>query len=98
MQIVVTLSEREYALMKSFIENGMGDNVMRAICNGQVLPKGHGRLVDADKLKTEMECGIRAGNLEEGYEKYQHILDMDGCVEAVAYADTIIEADKENEE
>ena len=66
-----------------------------AIKNGTPLPKGHGRLIDADKLKVELECGIRAGNYEEGYEKYAHINDMDDCVDAVTYADTIVEADKE---
>lgn len=65
---------------------------------GTVLPKGHGRLIDASKLKVELECGIRAGNYEEGYEKYPHINSMDDCVDAVEYADTIIEADKGEEE
>lgn len=50
------------------------------------------------KLKVELECGIRAGNYEEGYEKYEHINSMDDCVDAVEYADTIIEADKESED
>lgn len=62
-------------------------------CEYRILPEGHGRLIDADKLKVELEYGIRAGNYEEGYEKYAHINDMDDCVEAVVYADTIIEAD-----
>lgn len=56
----------------------------------------HGRLIDADKLKVELECGIRAGNYEEGYENYAHINNVDDCVECVRYADTIIE--EENEE
>ena len=37
------------------------------------LPESHGRLIDADELIAEMINGIRAGNLEEGYEGYQNI-------------------------
>ena len=55
------------------------------------LPKGHGRLGDLDALEKEIINGIKAGNYEEGYEKYQHINDIDDCVECVHYADTIIE-------
>lgn len=73
-------------------------NVINAIKNGTPLPKGHGRLIDGNKLKVELECGIRAGNYEEGYEKYEHINSIDDCVDAVEYADTIIEADKESED
>lgn len=51
MQIVVTLSEREYVLMKTFLESGMGNDAMRKICNGTILPKGHGRLIDADAFE-----------------------------------------------
>ena len=39
--------------------------------------------------------GSKAGKYEEGYEKYEHINSMDDCVDAVQYADTIVEADKE---
>lgn len=67
-----------------------------AIKNGTPLPEGHGDLIDRSKLLVELECGIRAGNYEEGYEKYPHINDMDDCFDTVKYADTIIEADKEN--
>lgn len=66
-----------------------------ALKNGTPLPKGHGRLGDLDALEKEIINGIKAGNYEEGYERYQHINDMDDCVECVNYADTIIEADKE---
>jgi hypothetical protein len=68
--------------------------LIKAVKNGKPLPKGHGRLIDGSKLKVELECGIKAGNYEEGYEKYAHINGMDDCIDAVEYADTIIEADK----
>ena len=57
------------------------------------LPESHGRLIDADELEADMINGIRAGNLEEGYERYQNINDVDDCVDCVRYADTVIEAE-----
>lgn len=64
------------------------------IMNGGVkLPKGHGRLIDADALEKDMVNGIRPGLYEEGYETFAHINDMDDCIECIKYADTIIEAD-----
>lgn len=99
MQIVIDIPEKIYEYYKNkypkncenltFVEN--------ALLEGTPLPKGHGRLIDASALKVELECGIRAGNYEEGYEKYPHINDMDDCVDAIEYADTIIEADKESD-
>lgn len=62
-----------------------------------VLPEGHGDLVDKSKLLVELECGIKSGNYEEGYEKYPHINDMDDCLDTIKYADTVIPADKDGD-
>ena len=59
------------------------------------LPEKHGDLIDRDAVTKEMINGIRAGNYEEGYEKYPNINNMDDCVECVKYADTVIEAEGE---
>lgn len=100
MQIVIEISEDDYKEVKEDTYSGtlFENRVFSAIVNGTPLPKGHGRLIDGSKLKVELECGIRAGNYEEGYEKYAHINSMDDCVDAVEYADTIIEADKGEQE
>jgi hypothetical protein len=37
--------------------------------------------------------GIKAGNLEEGYEMYANINTVDDCVECVRWADAVIEAE-----
>lgn len=97
MQIVIDIDDEEYQRTMRHYKSFPRDlsHYERNIVNGTPLPKGHGRLVDADKLKMELERGIRAGNYEEGYEKYAHINDMDDCIDAVVYADTIIEADTE---
>lgn len=104
MKIVIELDEKVYGLLKYFEKSlGLDDKkdgedvktaLMRAVIHGTPLPKGHGRLIDGSKLKVELECGIRAGNYEEGYEKYPHINSMDDCVDTVEYADTVIEADR----
>lgn len=69
-----------------------------AILKGTVLPKGHGRLGDLDTLYEDVTNGIKAGNYEEGYEGYGNINDMDDIVDAIKYAPTVIEADREAED
>jgi len=95
-KLVIKIPEEDY---KKIIEYGECDylRIINAIENGIVLPKGHGRLIDADVLEKDMVNGIKAGLYEEGYETFAHINDMDDCVECVKYADTIIEADEEKE-
>lgn len=96
MKLVIDIDEKDY---QSILNSGqVSYGVVYAIMNGTPLPKGHGRLGDLDALETEMVNGIKAGNYEEGYETFAHINDIDDCVECVKYADTIIEADKENKE
>lgn len=46
MQIVINLSEEDYNCIDDCILGVYGD----AIKNGTPLPKGHGRLIDADRL------------------------------------------------
>lgn len=52
--------------------------------------------INRDKVLVELECGIRAGNYEEGYEKYMHINSMDDCIDTVKYFDTadVVEREK----
>ena len=95
MKLIIDIPEEKFSIIKNKMYCGIYDpDLYKAIANGTPLPKGHGRLIDGSKLKVELECGIRAGNYEEGYERYAHINSMDDCVDAVEYADTIIEADK----
>ena len=96
MKIVIEIPEEIYNELKMHpLFSSDMPAVERAIKNGIVLPKWHGDLVDKNKLLVEFECGIKAGNYEEGYEKYPHINDMDDCFDTVKYADAIIPADKE---
>lgn len=97
MQIVINISEKIYEEIKATksIHRTGAKVLCNAIMNGTPLPKGHGRIGDLDALENEMINGIKAGNLEEGYEEYANINNMNDCVQCVKYADTIIEADKE---
>lgn len=92
--VVIKIDEEEYKKIKAYTSFMPWTEYL--IKNGTPLPKGHGRLGDLDALEKEIVNGIKAGNYEEGYETFAHINNMDDCVECVKYADTIIEADKEN--
>lgn len=100
MKLIIDISEKMYNFVNTKRPNGYYNNfdefdcydVSECIRNGILLPKVHGDLIDRSKLLVELECGIRAGNYEEGYEKYPHINDMDDCYDTVKYADTIIKA------
>lgn len=97
MQVVINISKKLYDRYKEkdHIKRCYIDEFEKALDRCIILPKGHGRLGDLDKLEKDMENGIMAGMLEEGYERYTRIFNVDDCVERVQWADTIIEADKE---
>ena len=87
MQIVIDIPEHAYEECKAveFSEalEGVPFHVMKAIANGTPLPKGHGRLIDADKLKGCV--------LDEVTMPYVPI-------RRIGNAPTIIEADKAESE
>ena len=58
------------------------------------IPTPHGRLGDLDALYAEISNGNKAYNGIEGYDgKYPNIANVDDCLEAIKYADTVIEAE-----
>jgi len=82
MQIVIDIDDDLYTRL---FDNGKTDAVdMLKACNairkGDVLPKGHGRLKDIDKIITD---GTSKGFCD--------------WYDEMKYADTIIEADKEDQ-
>ena len=94
MQIVIDIPEDVY---KKIVADKyvIYDKMFYSIKNGTPLPKGHGRLIDAEILIKDMKNGINAGLLIDGYEKYTNINSVDDCVFCVECADTVLEADKE---
>jgi len=86
MQIVIDISKHIYEHAKEQSEDSNDEwNAMRAIANGTPLPKGHGRLIDADEIQFE--------NTE--FDTYG-----DYCIafDAIDQADTIVEAYKAESE
>lgn len=95
MQIVIDISEREYnKLMSRFIdEHTIFLPYECAIRKGTPLPKGHGRLIDADEaIKTLESLGNRDYRREKGT-----IREAEKMLSYDEYTPTIIEADKEGE-
>lgn len=85
MQIVIDIDVRAYNKCLKLVDDNdggiLGMHLINAVANGTPLPKGHGRLIDADVLKTAFPCGESVRT---------------ECVRAtIDYAPTIIEADKE---
>lgn len=64
-------------------------NVVNAIKQGTLLPKGHGRLIDADELE---ECKEMMDTISDGS---NYAVRMDDIRNVVS---TIIEADREDKE
>lgn len=82
MHIVINISEKVYKRMKLLRALSSDNECLKYILEGTPLPKGHGRLIDADKLKEDV-----------GYTGYNY--DFQNCLDD---APTIIEADQEDNE
>ena len=62
------------------------------------IPTPHGRLGDLDALYEEISNGNKAYNGFEGYDgEYQHIGDVDDCLDVIKMEDTVIEAEGETD-
>ena len=97
MQIVIDIPEDRYKWIKQRVEENKNEPTHLPmeyvlIANGTPLPRGHGRLIDADKMKNKMLYSHDIGAE----------IEMNGTEEVINYifndAPTIIEADKEVEE
>ena len=54
MRLVIDITEEEYEEILSSEDCGL-HTLTRAVANGTQLPKGHGRLIDADALELPSE-------------------------------------------
>lgn len=97
MQIVIDIPEERYKDIQRIawvqLEYHHFKTAEQIIANGTPLPKGHGRLIDADKTISKI-CGGSCGcHLEEcGYDEPCY------SVARINSAPTIIEADKAESE
>ena len=94
MQIVIDIPEEIYNMSRIAIVRPLAaTNIpLAVICNGTPLPKGHGRLVDADALEKKMcDREDELGDDKAMWESSAVSVALD------MFAPTIIEADKESE-
>ena len=94
-EVVIKIPEEDYKLIKE-TEKKEPSNlnyIARKILTGVVLPKGHGRLIDADTLKKDDEVTewisrnpVRTGKMLKSFSEL--------FVKKIDVAKTIIEADK----
>lgn len=93
-ELVIKISESRYRLLQKQARTSLGreklDEFGEAVLNGTSLPKGHGRLIDADVYKWDNRDII---DCEIDHPKYQVTLE-----ELIDEASTIIEADKREEQ
>jgi hypothetical protein len=96
MKIVIDIPESIYESCKEECEESDAliiDNYTYAIGTGIPLPKGHGRIMDVDKIIKKMEE-------REEYLKDNRSMYETACVETALdmFGETIIEADKAESE
>ena len=82
-ELVIKVPEEDYEYLKSHNKDGL----YNAILKGTPLPKGHGRLIDADYLREDFKTSKKISFAER-----MNI----ACI--VDHAPTIIEADKAESE
>ena len=88
MQIVINISDEEYKKISNSNPSYADDfSIYYAIKNGVPIPKGHGRLVDADEIDNNIYDLTRSMDLNYGQ-----------ISEVVDTAPTIIEANRSEEE
>lgn len=103
MKLIIDIPDEVFEEYKNWDENKVATVEQTLIAHGTPLPKGHGRLIDADDTLKAMNnwdkfgfehtgCFVR--NPEDDFIKYVHYEDM---VKSVSGASTIVEADKEND-
>ena len=83
MKLVIDIP-KEYVGMLGYSNENI-EVILNAVRNGKPLPKGHGRLIDADKIQFE----------NRDFDTYG---DYSRAFDAIDYAETIVEADKEESE
>ena len=83
MKIVIEIPEDKYRALQIGMKHGVGMGMLeKAVLNGMILPKGHGRLIDADDLRCE----------NTDFDTYNDYCTM---FDEIDNAPTIIEADGE---
>ena len=96
MQIVIDITEEKFNMLKNEMYCGIYDaELYKAIENGTPLPKGHGRLIDADNFLKDNEAytGWILNSSEWGGENAY----KDALEDLINDAPIIIKAESEDE-
>ena len=94
-ELVIKIPKAEYDLIVN--DEACGLNVLtRAIAHGTPLPKGHGRLIDADALHHKMGEWLKPQTPDESVMVALDDIAVSTMIE-IEEAPTIIEADKGSE-
>lgn len=92
MELVIKIPEEKLSIIKNKMYCGIYDpDLYKAIANGTPLPKGHGRLIDADDLDLKRIDIILSGEVKDTVDALSKM----GML--IITAPTVIEADKEEE-
>lgn len=68
MQIVIDIPNSLYANLKKIKgDSTAGKRIVDCVINGRPLPKGHGRLIDADRFLSANDCGGYIEDMEVDY-------------------------------
>ncbi len=103
MQIVIDIPEDDYHDILQYTElkaNTEFENLMIvAIKNGTTLPKGHGRLIDADKFEKRL-MDARSYYIGEKTDDFdlRFAAGLKSAAERLVDAPTIVEAEENNNE
>ena len=97
MQLVIEISDGLYNNLDE-IKNGSiaSKIILNCVKKGQILPKGHGRLIDADKLKEKLIEWMPkdpCGQEEREYPIEENIIIS--AIMSIEETKTVIEANKE---
>lgn len=106
MKIVIDIPEEKYKWLKENIPKADKKSIVGVIVYGTPLPKGHGRLIDADKTIASAWANFYAHEDEwqkkdKDYVPFGRFYDQNGfecCQQVIVNAPTIIEADKDGDE
>ena len=97
MKIVIDIDENVFTrLFDNGVDTSSEDRkvIDRAVRNGIVLPKGHGRLIDADDLIQDIIDDNQLCLFNSESERIVHDEMVNFAVDRLADCSTIIEADK----
>ena len=102
MKIVIDIDEKNYMSCQTsgYAKKSIYVDLVYAIRKGTILPKGHGRLIDADELRKVYDKRITylyALNKKDNPSKESKICATNWCNNTIDELPTIIESDKESD-